>query len=338
MNVRDLLERLVDGKSLTEAEAGSLVDVLASSDTPDAMKGALLAALRTKGETGEELRGIALAMRARAAKVELPDHLDTIDTCGTGGDGSGSFNVSTAAAILLASLGLSVVKHGNRSVSSRCGSADVVETLGIPLATDPDSVRRQVVDQGFAFLFAPGFHTATASIGAVRRTLGVRTAFNLVGPLSNPAAPKYQLVGAATPAAARALASALSGMPIVRAAVVHGSPSWDEATPCGPFLLLDVRPGRVDERLIDPMHVFEVPRAPESALSGGDATRNAQLMHDVFSGARSPIRDAVLMNAAIALEVAGRVRTLRDGFDMAAAAIDDGRATWTLNRLARGAA
>lgn len=331
--MRLLLERLLDRHDLDEEQAGLLLQGLMAPDVPDVVKGAVLAALRTKGETGAELRGLAMAMRARAIPVLLPEGVHALDTCGTGGDGSGSFNVSTAAAILVAALGVPVVKHGNRSVSSRCGSADIVEALGLPLCADAAHARAQLVDHGFAFLFAPTFHPATAAIGAVRRTLGVRTTFNLLGPLTNPASPAFQLVGAASPSIARKLADALSGMPVQRAMVVNGTPSWDEATPFGPFLVIDVRPGHVHERTIDPLVTCGVPRAAHDALDGGDAAHNAKMMHEVFGGARGAVRDAVLLNAGLALEVVGRVPTLADGFALAGAAIDDGRAAWFLSRL-----
>ena len=325
--MRALLEQLMDRRDLAESQAAELLQGLISADVPDVMKGAVLAALRTKGETGTELRGLAMAMRALAVAVVLPDGMPALDTCGTGGDGSGSFNVSTAAALLVASMGVPVVKHGNRSVSSRCGSADVVESLGVALRADAAHARAQLTDHGFAFLFAPNFHPATAAVGAVRRSLGVRTTFNLLGPLTNPAAPPYQLVGAASADIARKLADALSGMPITRAFVVHGAPAWDEATPFGPFLVIDVRPGVVSEALIDPFVACGVPRAHEDALAGGDAAHNATMMHHVFRGAPGPVRDAVLLNAGLALELVGRVASLREGFHAAADAIDSGLAT-----------
>lgn len=333
--MRALLEQLLERRDLAESQAAELLAGLISPDVPDVVKGAVLAALRTKGETGTELRGLAMAMRAVAVPVVLPSGLGALDTCGTGGDGSGSFNVSTAAALLVASMGVPVVKHGNRSVSSRCGSADVVEALGVSLAADADAARAQLTRHGFAFLFAPHFHPATAAVGAVRRSLGVRTTFNLLGPLTNPAAPPFQLVGAASAEIARKLADALSGMPITRAFVVHGAPSWDEATPFGPFLVFDVRPGHVSEALIDPFVACGVPRAHEDALAGGDAADNAAQMRTVFGGAPGPVRDAVLLNAGLALQLVGRVDSLRDGFHAAADAIDSGLATRLLEQVGK---
>lgn len=328
-----LLEQLLQGQDLSTADAGRLLTALTSPDVSEAMKAGLLVALRAKGETGAELAGMALAMRRAAVQVQVPSDIDVVDTCGTGGDGSGSFNVSTAAALLVAAAGVPVVKHGNRSVSSKCGSADVLELLGVKLAGDPVQARRQLIDHQFTFLFAPAFHPATAAVVPVRRALGVRTAFNLLGPLTNPAWPRFQLVGTYDEASARCMAEALSAMPITRCFVVHGAPSWDEATPCGPFLKLDVRPGAVVETVVDPLTVYGTPRAEPEALAGGDAAVNAALMQQLFSGAPSAIRDAVLLNAALVLELMGRADGPKAAFDMAADVIDSGRATWFLSRL-----
>ncbi|MCB9683299.1 MAG: anthranilate phosphoribosyltransferase [Alphaproteobacteria bacterium] len=331
--MKDLLQQLLDGRDLTATQADRLLVGLTADDTNDVVRAALLVALAAKGETGEELYGMAMAMRRAAVRVPVPDGLAVVDTCGTGGDGSGSFNVSTAAAIVVAAAGVPVVKHGNRSVSSKCGSADVLEAMGVPLATSPYEARAQLVDTGFTFLFAPAFHPATAAVSPVRRQLGVRTAFNLLGPLSNPAAPRFQLVGAYSAGAARKLAAALSRMPITRAFVVHGMPSWDEATPCGPFLKLDVHPGKVDEAFVDPQMLYDMPRAAPEALAGGDAETNARIMSDLFSGVRSPVRDAVVLNAALVFELVGRAAGPEEARALAEDVIDGGRVTWFLARV-----
>jgi anthranilate phosphoribosyltransferase len=331
--VKALLEKLLDRVDLTEAEAGELLDGLTSVSEPDARKGAVLAALRAKGETGAELRGLAMAMRRRARTVSTPPGRPVVDTSGTGGDASHSINLSTSTALLVAAGGITVAKHGNRSVSSRAGSADVVEALGLRLANNPEEARQQLVDTGFTFLFAPSFHPATASLANVRRHLGVRTAFNLLGPLTNPAAPTHQLVGAATPDAARRIADALSGMPVERAFVVHGSPSWDEATPCGPFLRIEVRGGLVRERILDPEVVYDLPRCPPSALAGGDASDNARAVEAIFSGARTAARDAILLNTALVFELLDPALAPTEALRRAAEILDSGRATWFLERL-----
>lgn len=333
--MKALLETLLAGQDLDEQEAGALLAGMMSEQVSDVMKGAVLAALRAKGETGTELRGMALAMRAQAVPVTVGGL--TVDTCGTGGDGSHSFNVSTAAALVVASAGVRVVKHGNRSVSSTCGSADLLERLGVDLMSGPDEAVRQLDELGFTFLFAPAFHPAMKAVGPVRRALGVRTVFNLLGPLSNPAAPPFQLVGTYSAESARVMAEALSGMPITRCFVVHGALGWDEATPCGPFLRFDVRPGRVEQREIDPLFTYGVARCGEQSLAGGDAAHNVGLLRQVMSGVHGPIRDAVLLNAALVLELVGRADTPKRAFELAAEVIDSGRATWFLDRLDRTA-
>lgn len=326
-----LLARLVAGEDLSAAEAGDLLGVLLDVDVPDARKGALLAALATKGETPDEVRGLAQAMRAAA--VAVPWSGDAVDTCGTGGDGSDSVNVSTAAALVVAACGVPVVKHGNRSVSSRSGSADVIEALGIAPCTTAESARASLVDAGFAFLFAPAFHPATAAVVPVRRALGVRTVFNLLGPITNPASPPFQLVGAWSPAVARLLAAALAGMGLRRAQVVHGDPGWDEATPCGPFLLLDVVDGRVTERTVDPAQDLGIPRCAPGDLAGGDASDNAAILRALADGATGPVRDAVVLNAGLVLALCGRAPHAADGIRRAQDALDAGRVRWLLDRL-----
>lgn len=331
---RDVLDRVLSGQDLSEDDAAASLGLFLDADVPDAVKGALLGGLRAKGETAEEVRGLARAMRAAAVPVALPEGVDALDTCGTGGDGSGSFNLSTAAALVVASLGVPVVKHGNRSVSSKCGSADLLEALGVPFANDGDEARQHLVDRGFAFLFAPRFHAATAAVVPVRRALGVRTVFNLLGPLANPAAPPFQVVGAWSADGARLLAHALAGLPVRRAVVVHGEPGWDEATPCGAFLRLDVADGEVTEAWVDPRDLGLARCAPE-ALAGGDATENVAILRRVLSGLHGAVRDAVVLNAALALEVSGHARNLQDGMRRAGEALDGGRTTWFVERLVR---
>lgn len=333
--MKALLNKLFDGEDLDQREAEQLLGAFVDPEVSEAQKGAALGALRAKGETGEELRGLAMAMRRAAVQVRVPDGSPVLDTCGTGGDGSNSVNVSTASAILLAAAGHRVVKHGNRSVSSKSGSADVLEALGVSLATTAEQAVDQLVDTGFTFLYAPAFHPATGAVVPVRRALGVRTAFNLLGPLTNPSWPRHQLVGAFSVDAARTMAEALSGMPIERCFVVHGAPHCDEATPCGPFMRFDVRPGVVEEREIDPMFTYGLKRCALSDLEGGDAQLNAKLLMEVFSGARGAMRDAILLNTALVFElVDGDVP--EDAIARAADVIDSGRATWFLSRLGVG--
>ena len=228
-----LLERLLEGRHLSEQEAHGLMHSLAEDAYPQALAGALLAGLRAKGETAEEIRGFAAAMRELARDPGIPAGAPTVDTVGTGGDGSGSLNLSTGTGLLAAACGARVVKHGNRSVSSRCGSADVLETLGLTLPLDEKAAAECLEATGFTFLFAPYYHPAMKAIAPIRGAMGVRTVFNLLGPLANPASPPYQLIGAFSEEAAQLMAATLAGMEIERAFVVHGEPGWDEATPAG---------------------------------------------------------------------------------------------------------
>ncbi len=330
--MKAMLESLLDGQDLSAAESGELLSHLTDPDGSQVVKAAVLAALRTKGETPAELRGMALAMRAAAVAVTgaLPQR--RVDTCGTGGDGSHAINVSTAAALVVAACGVPVAKHGNRSVSSKSGSADVLEALGVPLTADPDTVAPALADPGFAFLFAPAFHPAMRTIVPVRRALGVRTVFNLLGPLCNPVAPPFQLVGAFSERAAELIAGALAGMEIERAFVVHGTPHWDEATPMGPFHLWDVKPGSMRHEVIDPETRYGIARCVESDLAGGSASDNADALRRVFAGQPGPQRDAIVLNAALVLELVGEAQG-HDAVHRAGAAIDDGAVAALLTRL-----
>src|SRR3984885_14407970 len=238
-----ILEQLLERRNLSEAEAAALLRQLTAPDLAPAMAGALLAALRAKGVTADEVRGFAGAMRALALKPALPEGIDAIDIVGTGGDASGSLNLSTGAALLTAACGLPVVKHGNRAISSRSGSADLIEALGFALPLDERQAQQCFAATGFTFLFAPYYHPAAQAVAPVRAALGIRTVFNLLGPLTNPAAPRFRLIGAYDAAAAELIAGTLAGMDIERAWVVHGAAGWDEATPIGPFLAFDVTRG-----------------------------------------------------------------------------------------------
>jgi anthranilate phosphoribosyltransferase len=329
-----LLNRLLDRESLSETEASSIMHAMAAGEMPAAVAGALLAGLRAKGETAQEIRGFATAMRALALHPKIPDGTPTVDTVGTGGDGSGSLNLSTGSGLLAAACGARVVKHGNRSISSQCGSADMLECLGMPLPLDEIAAVACLQDTSFTFLFAPAYHPAMKAIMPVRTALGVRTVFNLLGPLTNPAAPPYQLIGAFSLAAAKLMADTLSGMPIERAFVVHGEPGWDEATPVGGFTLYDVRPGSVSESTRQP-ESYGVSRCTPGELAGGDAAHNANELRRVFSGEdKGAHRDALLMGTSLVLEVMGMARGAKEGVDMAAAAIDKGAAQDFLERLA----
>ena len=328
-----MLDRLLDGRSLSESEAAQLMYRLAQGDLPEALAGALLAGLRAKGETAEEIRGFAGAMRELAVHPAIPEGSPTVDTVGTGGDGSGSLNLSTGTGLLAAACGARVVKHGNRSVSSRSGSADMLEELGMPLPLREKEAVACLAATNFTFLFAPAYHPAMKAVVPVRGALSVRTVFNMLGPLTNPAAPPFQLIGAWSPAAARLMADALAGMPIERAFVVHGAPGWDEATPVGEFTLLDVVPGKVTESVRTPED-YGVERCTAEQLTGGDAAHNAAELIRVFEGEdRGAHRDALLMGTSLVLEMQGSAKDARQGVEMAAAALNDGSASGFLRRL-----
>jgi anthranilate phosphoribosyltransferase len=332
--LRDILERLLQRRDLTEAEAASLLVALTNASVAPAMSGALLAALRGKGITADEVRGFASAMRGLARRPELPPGPPAVDVVGTGGDASGSFNLSTGAALLVAAMGVRVVKHGNRSVSSRSGSADLLEALGLPLPLDERAAGECLAATGFTFLFAPHYHPAMKEVAPVRRALGVRTVFNLLGPLTNPAEPPFSLIGAYSAEAARLMADTLSGMPIQRVFVIHGEPGWDEATPVGPFELYDVQPGRVTREVRDPLDLG-IQRCTPADLAGGDAERNAAGLRAVFEGRdQGPHCDAVVLNAALALEVTGAVPSAGAGVVAALHSIRSGDAARLLERLA----
>ncbi len=286
------LDRLLEGQNLAEREATDLLLALASAQLAPAMAGALLGALRAKGVTAAELRGLAAGMRALARKPLMPAELRAVDIVGTGGDKSGSLNLSTGAALLGAASGLSMVKHGNRAVSSRAGSADVLEQLGLKLALDEQPAGDCLAATGFTFLFAPHYHPAMKSIAPVRAALGVRTVFNLLGPLTNPAEPPFQVVGAFDLPTAELLAQALSGMNIERALVIHGAAGWDEPTPIGPFELFDVRGGALRRERRDPAD-YGLAQCSPAALAGGDAAHNAQVLQPYARREKSAGRRAM---------------------------------------------
>ena len=330
---RELLQQLLERRDLSQAQAEELLAHLTDPQLPPAMAGALLAALSTKGLVADEVRGFAQAMRRLAHRPELPAGLRALDIVGTGGDASGSFNISTGTALLTAACGVPVVKHGNRSVSSRCGSADVLEALGLAIPPDAPAALACLEATGFTFLFAPHYHPATRAIAPIRAALGVRTVFNILGPLVNPAQPPLHLVGAFSVEVARLIADTFQGLPMERAFVVHGALGWDEPTPAGPFTLFDVRPGRVEMQVRAPSQYGLAP-CSASDLAGGDAGHNARALAAVLYGEdRGARRDCLLLGTALALELAGETRAPREGLARAAAAIDSGAARRLLEAL-----
>ena len=328
-----ILEQLLDRRSLSEADAAELLKHLTAPELPPAMAGALLTALRAKGVTADEVRGFAGAMRALAVKPALPAAIDAIDIVGTGGDGSGSLNLSTGAALLAAACGLPVVKHGNRSISSRSGSADLIEALGFPMPLDENRAAACFAATGFTFLFAPYFHPAMKALAPIRSSLGVRTVFNLLGPLTNPAAPRFLLVGAYDAATAELMAGTLAGMPIERAWVVHGASGWDEATPVGSFVAFDVKGGAVSRHDVNPEELG-IARCQTVDLKGGDAKANLKALLDVFEGRDvGPHLDTLALQCGLALMIAGRAQSIRGGIALARGVVESGKALAWLQRL-----
>jgi len=332
--LRNVLEQLLQRRDLSESQAGELLEALTDPELAPALAGALLAALRSKGVTADEVRGFAGAMRRLARRPKLSDGAPIVDVVGTGGDGSGSLNLSTGTALLAAACGLRVVKHGNRAISSRSGSADMLQALGLRIPLEEADAGACLDATGFTFLFAPHYHPALKALAPIRNALGVRTVFNMLGPLANPAEPPFHLIGAFDLAAAELLAHTLARMNIERAFVVHGEPGWDEPTPVGPFSLFDVHPGRVTHTMRDAA-AFGLKSCVPAELAGGDAQRNADALRAVFEGEdRGAHRDSLLLGTALVLELVGRVAEPRQGVTMAAAAIDSGRARALLARLA----
>jgi anthranilate phosphoribosyltransferase len=335
MSLIPFLHRAAARESLTCDEAFEAMQIVLRGEASPAQIAGLLVALRMKGETVEELVGFARAMRRMAAPVDPGLKGETLlDTCGTGGDNSGTFNISTVAAFVVAGAGARVAKHGNRSISSPCGSADLLEALGIRVALTPQSSARAIREVGIGFLFAPAIHTAMKHAQPVRLDLKMRTVFNLLGPLTNPAGATAQLVGAPSEAAAGLMAGALAALGLERGFVVHGSDGMDEITTTGPTLVFEVRHGTVERRTLTPGD-FAVPAVEPHELRGGESGRNAAIAREILQGARGPRRDIVLVNAAAALVACGRAADFRQGIEAAAAAIDSGAAMRKVEELAR---
>lgn len=330
-----LLEKLRRHEDLSQIEAAEAMGRIMDGEAQPAHIAGLLMALALKGERPEEMVGFARAMRARAVPIPAPVRSqlgEVFDTCGTGGDGAHTFNVSTAAAIVLAACGVRVAKHGNRAVSSRCGSADVFETLGVRLDAPPDAVAQTLLEANLAFFFAPAWHPSMKHAGPTRRELGVRTAFNLLGPLTNPAGATRQLVGVSRPEQTELLARTLGLLGTTRAWVVHGADGLDELSTTGFTKISEFHEGTVRTFYLHPADVG-LPVAPKEALVGGTAEDNAALIERLLAGERGAARDIVVFNAGAGLLIAGVAPTIADGIRLAAAAIDDGRAARALTQL-----
>jgi anthranilate phosphoribosyltransferase len=332
MSLHEALQTLLDGRDLSRDEARAVMDEVMRGEATQAQIAGFLVALRAKGETADEIAGCAEAMREHVLPVH-PTRDDLVDTAGTGGDGARTFNISTAAALVAAAAGAAVAKHGNRAVSSASGSADLLEALGIRLEQPPERIARSVDELGFGFMFAPAHHPAMKHAAPVRRELGTRTVFNILGPLTNPAGARAQVVGVYSPALVPQVADVLARLGARRAFVVHGFGGIDELSPAGPNAVCEVVDGGVRERVVDPQELG-LERCDPADLGGGTPTENAATVHAIFTGAeRGGRRDAVLLNAAGAIAAAGHAADLREGLDLARAALDTGAATARLEEL-----
>jgi anthranilate phosphoribosyltransferase len=328
-----LIEKVVRHEDLTTEEAAAAMrEVMEGRATPGALAG-LLAALVMKGERPEEIAGLARTMREHAVALAAPPG-EVFDTCGTGGDRSGTFNVSSAAAVVVAACGVRVAKHGNRSVSSRCGSADVFEQLGVNVTAPPPVVEQTLRDVNIAFFFAPTFHPSMKHAAPIRRDMGIRTTFNLLGPLTNPAGATRQIVGVPRPELTQVMARALMLLGSTRAWVVHGAGGIDEISNTGHTKVSELRDGAVHTFFIHPAE-FGFAKATAEEIRGGDAVENAAILRNVFDGRPGAARDIVLLNAGAALFIAGHSASVRDGIARAAEAVDSGTARETLGRMVR---
>lgn len=328
----EAINKLVCGESLSDEEAAGAMEEIMDGEATPAQISAMLIGLRMKGETVEEIAGLARVMRSRATPVEISDR-NVVDTCGTGGDRSGTFNISTTAAIVAAAAGVPIAKHGNRAMSSKCGSADVLEALGVEINLDSEEVARCVRQVGIGFMFAPLFHPAMKYAAPVRRELGTRTVFNILGPLTNPAGARAQVLGVADPALVPKMAGVLERLGAHHALVVHGHGGLDELSTTGPSLIYRVRAGFPTEHISLKPSDVGLPDATLSALIGGSAEENAEIVRSVLSGEPGARRDVVLLNAAAALYAADAVASLREGISVAGDAIDNGAALKTLGSL-----
>lgn len=329
------LRQLLAAQSLTRADARAAMETILRGEATEAEIGALLTALKMKGETVEELVGFAEAMRHHARPIFAANQRPAdplVDTCGTGGDAAGTFNVSTAAALVAAAAGARVAKHGNRSLSSRCGSADVLEALGVNILAEPDRVAAAIREIGIGFIFAPSVHTAMQHAQRARRRLGFGTVFNLLGPLTNPARVDAQVVGVFAARWLEPVATALGELGVGHAFVLHSRDGLDEASLADSTEVAELRDAKIQRYQVTPED-FGLPRAPREALAGGDPETNARIIERLFGGERGPQRDVVLMNASLALVAAGRARDFRQGVEQAREAIESGAARDRLRAL-----
>ena len=330
--IQQALQQVLDGRDLTRAETREVMGEIMAGEATPAQIGGFLVALRAKGETADEIAGCAEAMRTHVLAVR-PRRDDLVDTAGTGGDGAHTINISTAAALVAAAAGAGVAKHGNRAVSSACGSADVLEALGFSLEQEPERIAQSIDELGFGFLFAPSHHPAMRHAAPVRRELATRTVFNVLGPLTNPAGARAQVVGVYSAELVRTIADVLATLGARRAFVVHGAGGIDELSPAGPNLVAEVVDGHVHERTLDPEAELGVPRCDVAELRGGTPPENAAAVRQVFEGADGGRRSAILLNAAGAIAAGGHAEDLREGLELARKTVDSGAAAERLEQL-----
>lgn len=333
MNFTDYLNMIIKRQDLSSDQMTAMMSDIFSGTVTDAQIGAFMGALAVKGETFEELAGAARAMRAKAARIQTVSN-KAVDTCGTGGDSSGSFNISTTTAFVVAGCGVTVAKHGNRSISSRCGSADVLEALGVNINTHPEVVEEAVNGIGIGFLFAPTFHSAMRHVGKARKDVGIRSIFNMLGPLTNPAAARCQLLGVFAPQLTEMFARALKLLGTYHAFVVHGHDGMDEITVCAPTRISELKDGLIRSYDLDPVDFFGEYADP-SELKGGDAALNGAITTAILRGEKGARRNIILINSAAALVAADAAQNLEDGIKKAEESIDSGRAMEKLEQLAR---
>jgi len=328
--IREAIGALVSGNSLTVEEAAQVMEEIMEGEVTPAQFGTFVTALRLKGETVDEIVGLARTMRAKAISVTIAEPV--VDTCGTGGDGSHTFNISTTAAFVAAGAGLKIAKHGNRAMSSQCGSADVLEALEVKIELTAEQVQRCLQEVGIGFMFAPAFHPAMKYAAAPRREIGIRTVFNILGPLTNPAGAKAQLLGVADEAMVEKLAAALQGLGCEHVLVVHGEDGLDEITVTAQTRVCELKDSAIRSYSIDPKD-FGISKTSLDSLKGGTLDENAAMLRSILAGAPGPQRDAVLMNAAAVLLAGDKVETLQQGIDLAREVIDNGQAQAKLEQL-----
>jgi anthranilate phosphoribosyltransferase len=331
-NLKPVLARVADGATLSTEEAERAFDIIMSGEAQESQIGAFLMALRLRGETVDEITGAVRTMRAKAARIEAPD--DAIDIVGTGGDGAGTYNISTGAAIVVAGCGVPIAKHGNKAMSSKTGTADVLTTLGVNLDADFSLIEQSVREAGIGFMLAPRHHSAMRFVGPVRAAIGVRTIFNILGPLANPAGVKRQFSGVFAKEWVEPMAHSLNNLGTEAAWVVHGLDGLDELTTTAPSFVAELKDGKVTTFEVTPEQAG-LPLADPAHLKGGDGAVNAQAIRELLDGKTSAYRDVVLFNASAALIVAGKADNLKEGVELAAAAIDNGRAKASFDKLVK---